>query len=222
MRFRRLHSWDISVQEAENVQRELSKLVSLVDGFSDIRLIAGADVSASAGSPEGHAAVAVLSFDDLELVEFRCASKELTWPYVPGFLSFRETPVILAALEQVQSNVDIVIVDGQGIAHPRRFGIASHLGILLDMPTIGCAKSVLYGTYSEPGPNKGDVSKLVDSNGVQIGNVVRTRAGVRPVFISPGHKVSFESAVKIVLDSTRDYRLPEPIRMAHRLAGKCR
>lgn len=218
MRYRELHSWDVSVHEAVRIQEELSRQVLLSDSFSVIRLVGGIDVSAPAHSSVGCAGIAILSFEDLSLVEFRYAKKELRWPYIPGFLSFREVPVILAALSEVECVPDVIIVDGHGIAHPRRFGIAAHLGVLLDAPTVGCAKSLLYGHYSEPGPHRGDISLLLDDTGRQIGNVVRTQDGVKPLFVSPGNRMSFNSAAKVVIESTPAYRLPEPIRFAHKLA----
>jgi len=221
MRYRELHPWDVSVNKATKIQEELSSQVSLRDSFSDIRFVGGIDVSAPANSSVGCAVVAILSFEDLRLIEFRYANRELRWPYIPGFLSFREVPVILAALENVECIPDVIIVDGQGIAHPRRFGIAAHLGVLLDAPTIGCAKSLLCGHYSELGPHRGDTALLLDDTGQQIGNVVRTRDGVKPLFVSPGNKISFNSSVRVILESTGVYRLPEPIRFAHRLAKAC-
>jgi len=220
MEFRNLHPWDVSIEDAAEIQRDLRRRVSLVDGFGQIRLVAGVDVGIHGGAREGHAAVAVLSFPGFGLVELRRATSKLTMPYIPGFLSFRETPVILAAFREVEHVPDVIIVDGQGIAHPRGFGIAAHLGLLLDVPTIGCAKSHLFGVYEEPGLERGSSTPLLDKEGNQVGNVVRTRTGAKPVFVSPGHKVSFESAVRIVLDCTPEYRIPEPVRAAHRLAGE--
>ncbi|MCL6519353.1 MAG: deoxyribonuclease V [Armatimonadetes bacterium] len=220
MRFFELHKWEVSVGEAVEIQHSLKSRVSLEDGFLDLNLIAGVDMSISKASQQGHAAVVVLSFPDLNLVEVRQATRKLQFPYVPGFLSFRESPVILQAFLAIEHVPDVVIVDGQGIAHPRGFGIASHLGVLLDIPTIGCAKSYLYGVYEEPGLERGSSTPLFDLDGRQIGNVVRTRTGVKPVFVSPGHKISFDSAVKIVLDCAPQYRLPEPIRVAHRFAAE--
>lgn len=220
MKFRQLHRWDVSLEEAAEIQRDLRRRVSLVDGFPELRLVAGVDVCVPAGTNEGHAAVAILSLPDFELVEVRKATRTLTFPYIPGFLSFRETPVVFAAFEKVVHVPDVIIVDGQGIAHPRGLGIAAHLGLLLDVPAVGCAKSHLFGVYEEPGPERGAATPLLDRDGKPIGNVVRTRTGTKPVFVSPGHKVSFESSVRIVLDCSPKYRLPEPIRAAHRLAAE--
>jgi len=220
MEFRNLHPWDVSIEDAAEIQLDLRRRVSLVDGFDRIRLVAGVDVSVPSGIHEGRAAVAVLSFPDFELTELRRATRKLTMPYIPGFLSFRETPVILAAFREVERVPDVIIADGQGIAHPRGLGIAAHLGLLLDTPTIGCAKSHLFGIYEEPGPERGSSTPLLDKEGNQVGSVVRTRTGAKPVFVSPGHKMNFESAVRIVLECTPKYRIPEPIRAAHQLAGQ--
>jgi deoxyribonuclease V len=156
----------------------------------------------------------VLSFPALEPVETVTAQRPLTFPYVPGLLSFREAPVCLAAAENVQHPVDLWLIDGQGIAHPRRLGLASHVGLFLDAPAIGCAKSRLTGTYTEPGRDKGCFSDLRD-HGETIGAVVRTRTGVRPLFVSPGHRCRLAEAVGYTLACTRRYRLPEPTRLAH-------
>lgn len=220
MRFRQLHPWDVSIEHAAEIQRDLRRRVSLVDGFGEIRAVAGVDVSVLSGAKEGRAAVVVMSYPEFDVVEVRRAARALTFPYIPGFLSFRETPVILAAFEEIEHVPDVVIVDGHGIAHPRGFGIAAHLGVLLDTPTIGCAKSRLFGVYEEPESERGSSAPLLNEKGEQIGNVVRTRPGTKPVFASPGHLISFESAVRVILDCSPNYRLPEPIRAAHRLAGQ--
>lgn len=215
-----MHPWNVSVQEAAKIQLEMRGYLSLEDEFTGPKLVAGIDVGIPAGTNTGHAVVVVLSFPDFEIVEVQHGVRELEFPYIPGFLTFREAPVVLSALEKVKNIPDIIIVDGQGIAHPRRLGLAAHLGVLLDHATIGCAKSLLYGTCEEPDNERGSVTTIVDSSGEQIGNVVRTRRSTRPVYISPGNKVSFDSAVRVVLDCAPKYRLPEPTRIAHRLAGE--
>lgn len=219
MRHLQLHPWNVSVAEAAEIQRSLRSRVSLVGEFDEPRLVAGVDISVPRGSSTGRAAVVILSYPDLELVEVRHAVRPLEMPYIPGYLSFRETPIALDAFERVRNEPDIVLVDGQGIAHPRGLGIASHLGLVLDKQTVGCAKSRLTGRYTEPGIEKGSVSPLVDSGGNRIGDVVRTRTGVKPLFISPGHRIGFEGAVEAVLRCTTTYRLPEPTRIAHVMAG---
>lgn len=202
-----------SIEEAENLQESLSKKLVLTDGFSALRLIGGVDTSFS---KDGRvlSVIVVMRFETLELIEFSYYSTKEFVPYIPGFLSFREGPAIIEAWKRLKVKPDVLLVDGQGYAHPRHFGIASHLGIALDMPTIGCAKSLLVGRYEEPGPLRGDRSPIFYKN-KNVGMVLRTKDNTKPVFVSPGHKVSFESSVEIVLKSVTKYRLPEPLRYAH-------
>ncbi|MHC4888947.1 MAG: deoxyribonuclease V [Planctomycetota bacterium] len=167
------------------------------------------------------AAVVMLKLPDFESVETTSALRKVPFPYIPGLLSFREAPVCIAAVEKLKTEPDIFIIDGQGIAHPRRLGLAAHLGLFFDKPTIGCAKSRLTGTFKEPSPEKGVSSPLKDKDEV-IGAVVRTRTNVKPVFVSVGHKCLLKDAVKITLDCTTKYRLPEPTRLAHQLVSKLR
>jgi deoxyribonuclease V len=182
-----------------------------------VRAVAGIDASHRDGS--ARAAVAVLTFPELELIEHAVTTRPTTFPYIPGLLSFREGPAVLDALEQLKTSPDLLIFDGQGLAHPRRFGLACHLGLLLDRPAIGCAKSRLLGRYEEPGPHQGDYTLLCDK-GETIGAAVRTRAGTKPVFVSIGHRVDLPTSVATVLKCCRGYRLPETTRWAHRLAGE--
>jgi len=184
-------------------------------------LIAGADVSINRFGKIGWAAVVILNYPDLDIEDVIVVERDVTFPYVPGLLSFRELPIIVSAFERLRLRPDLVIMDGQGIAHPRRLGVAAHLGLVIDAPVIGCAKSRLCGEYQEPGTIKGDFEPLI-YKGETVGTVLRTRNGVRPVFVSPGHRIGFESASKWVLDTCRGYRLPEPIRQAHLAAGKHR
>lgn len=202
-----------SIEEAENLQESLSKRLILTDGFSTLRLIGGVDTSFS---KDGRvlSVIVVMKFDTLELIEFSYYSTREIVPYIPGFLSFREGPAIIEAWKRLKIKPDILLVDGQGYAHPRHLGIASHLGIALDMPTIGCAKSLLIGRYEEPGPLKGDRKPIFYKDEI-IGMALRTKDNTKPIFVSPGHKVSFESSVEIVLRSVTKYRLPEPLRYAH-------
>ena len=166
---------------------------------------------------DGPASVVVLSLPELQVIE-PYAERPITFPYVPGLLSFREAPVILDALAQLKTRPDVLMLDGQGIAHPRRLGIAAHLGVILDHPTVGCAKSRLTGKYEEPGEEKGSYTWLRDGEEI-IGAVLRTRSRVKPVFVSVGNKISLDSAIDLVLRCTDRYRLPEPTRWAHRLAA---
>ncbi|MGC8971878.1 MAG: deoxyribonuclease V [bacterium] len=203
-----------SIEEAENLQKSLAKRLILTDGFSALRFIGGVDTSFS---EDGRvlSVIVVMRFDILELIEFSYYSTREVVPYIPGFLSFREGPAIIGAWRRLKVKPDILLIDGQGYAHPRHLGIASHLGIALDMPTIGCAKSLLIGRYEEPGPLKGDRKPIFYKDKI-VGIVLRTKDRVKPVFVSPGYKVSFESSVEIVLRSVTKYRLPEPLRYAHR------
>jgi deoxyribonuclease V len=214
MKIHPLHSWDVSGTEAVALQRQLAGRVDVRTPLTRCELIAGADVSYNRDSDVFFAAVVVLRTDDGSVVETQGARKVSTFPYVPGLLSFREAPVLLEAFAKVQAEPDAVMLDGQGIAHMRRLGLASHVGLWLDRPCLGCAKSVLFGKYKEPGPKAGSLAPLLDGKEV-IGSVVRTKDKVQPVFVSPGHKIDLPSAVRVVLNSCRGYRLPEPTRQAH-------
>jgi len=215
------HSWDISPQEAVAIQRELRQWVIAANVSPDldtlnIASVAGVDVSARGGM--SCAAIAELAFPTLTLRGSSTAVAPLRFPYVPGLLSFREAPAILAALEKMDHLPDVLILDGQGMAHPRRLGIATHIGVLLDHPTIGCAKSRLVGCYVEPEREAGSWRYLYDGDEI-IGAVVRTRTGVKPIFVSVGHKVGLATAIELVLRCCRRCRLPETTRWAHRVAG---
>ena len=210
------HNWDLSPKEAIALQRELAQRIDTSDHVSSPTTVAGIDVGIKKGVVR--AAVVVLTFPDLEAIESVCAERPVTFPYVPGLLSFREAPVILDALSRMKSVPDTLIFDGQGYAHPRRMGLATHVGILLDHPAIGCAKSRLCGTYEDPSPKRGSYAWLRDEGQV-IGAVVRTRSRVKPVFVSIGHKTRLENAINLVLRCGAGYRLPEPTRWAHRYAS---
>ena len=183
--------------------------------------MAGADISFDRRSPELHAAVVVLDAESLDVVEIAGVRAKARFPYVPGYLSFREIPPLLEAFAKLEAVPDLIICDGQGRAHPRRFGLACHLGVLLDLPTLGCAKSRLIGDYREPGPRRGAHTQLRDGGEV-IGEVVRTRSGVKPVFVSVGHRVCLETARRSVLRLAVRYRLPAPVRAAHREVNRLR
>ncbi|MDE2583979.1 MAG: deoxyribonuclease V [Betaproteobacteria bacterium] len=212
------HPWDLSPKEAIALQRQLASLVEREDRFGPITRVAGIDVGYEDGGATTRAAVVVLAFPGLALLEQVVARLPTRFPYVPGLLSFREGPAVLAALAQLAAPPDLMLYDGQGIAHPRRLGIASHLGVLLDIPSIGVAKSRLTGTHAEPGPEKGDWAPLLDK-GETIGAVLRSRRGVAPLYVSTGHRVSLETAIAMVLACTPRYRLPETTRQAHHLAS---
>ncbi len=205
----------ITIQEARSQQERLRKKVRLSPVKQEPRFVAGVDAAFSADRV--FAAACLFSFPGLTLIERKTAVRKLRFPYVPGFLAFREGPAIIAALESLSRNPDLILVDGQGIAHPRQFGIASYIGVLLDMPTVGCAKSRLIGGYEEPGNRKGNSSPLFVEDKI-IGAVVRTRDNVRPLFVSPGHKTDVKSAVRLALSCLGNYRIPEPIRCADMLS----
>jgi deoxyribonuclease V len=212
------HPWNLSPAQARELQSELARRVVAQDDHRDIGNIAGVDVGFRDKGRFTAAAIVVMSWPGLQLVEQVSARLPTTFPYVPGLLSFRELPAVLAAFDQLQVKPDLVLCDGQGIAHPRRFGIACHLGVLLDLPTIGVGKSRLTGSFEQPGADKGAREPLLDGGEI-IGTVLRTRAGVRPLFISPGHRVGVETATDWVMRCVSRYRLPEPVRLADRLAS---
>ncbi len=218
MKFQNLHPWQVTPAEARAIQQRLCRQVETEDRLGPVRRVAGIDVGFENEGKITRAAVVVLEFPSLELLETAIARLPTRFPYVPGLLSFREIPAVLQALEQIKTAPDLLLCDGQGIAHPRRFGIACHLGILTDLPAIGVAKSRLIGTHEEPAPEKGSWAPLMDGE-ERIGAVLRSRSGVQPLYISPGHRVSLESAIEYVLACTPKYRLPETTRQAHRLAS---
>ncbi len=219
MQVQSLHPWQMSPSEAQAVQRDLAGRVSRRNEIGSPRLVAGVDISASRFRSTGVGAVVVLSFPALELVEVEVVERRVEWPYIPGLLSFRESPLVLAACERLKSSPGLFLVDGHGIAHPRRCGIASHLGLLLDAPTIGCAKSVLCGTHGPLDNHPGSLTELVESGEV-VGAALRTRASVRPVYVSIGHKVDLASAVEWVMNCCTGFRLPQPARLAHMAASR--
>lgn len=212
------HGWRVTPAEAIEIQKRLVAEVSRTGNITSLRLIAGVDISVDRWAKTGTGAVVVLNYPGLEVVEVKVVTDSIGFPYIPGLLSFRESPLVLAACARLTVAPDLVMVDGQGIAHPRRMGLASHLGLCLDVPSIGCAKSRLCGSHAEPGDTAGSYAELLDDNEV-IGAVLRTRAGVNPVYVSIGHKVDLESAIHWVLACCRGYRLPEPTRLAHQAAG---
>ncbi len=218
MKFNTLHSWHLTTSEAREIQERFRRKVRRKNaaGLRRIRHVAGVDVSVK--DKRVCAAIVLLDFSTLELVEQTIHQEAVHFPYVPGLLSFRECPAILAAYEKLSIEPDLLLVDGQGIAHPRRFGLAAHLGVLLNKPTIGCAKSRLIGTYEEPYDEAGCYTDLFDGMEL-IGAVLRTRSNVRPLFISIGHKIELSKALDLVLACCRGYRLPEPTRLAHQSAG---
>ncbi|MBI3965931.1 MAG: endonuclease V [Chloroflexi bacterium] len=221
MKIRELHDWNLSPAEARRLQSELSRRVSLEPAirFDDVRVVAGVDNGYVRGErgTTAYSVVVALSFPELEVVETRYAQLPVEFPYIPGLLSFREAPTALAAIRQLEVEPDVFLFDAQGYAHFRRFGEASHLGLFVDRPSIGCAKTRLVGVYEEPEHEIGSHRPLID-NGEVVGAAVRTRPGHSPLFVSPGHLTSVELAVRIVVACCRSGQfLPEPTRLAHAL-----
>ncbi len=212
------HAWRVSPAEARQIQLDLASSVRREGRVASPARIAGMDISVQRFAAEGTAAVVVLSYPGLELLECRVQTGPIGFPYVPGLLSFREAPLLLETCAGLKCKPDLIMVDGQGIAHPRRLGLGAHVGLLLDVPAIGCAKSRLCGAHETPGDEAGSTAALTDGDEV-IGAVLRTKTGVKPLYISTGHRIGLDEAVKWVLACCRGYRLPEPTRLAHLAAG---
>ena len=218
MKASNLHDWLVTPSQATSIQQGLAGRLLTKGDLGDVRLVAGVDISVPKSANIARGAVVVMSYPELELLETRTVEREIDFPYIPGLLSFREAPVILDVCAKLTNIPDLILVDGQGMAHPRRLGLASHLGLLWDKPTIGCAKSRLCGEHGSVGTDRGDSAKLIDGEET-IGTVLRTRSNVKPLYISAGHRISLEAAVQLVLNCGRGYRLPEPTRLAHQAAG---
>ena len=216
MQVRELHRWDLPPAEAVAVQQGLRDRVITRNELGAVRTVAGVDISTA--NERAHAAIVVLRFPELEPLEAAEADLPLTFPYIPGLLAFREAPAILAAVRELHVEPDLFMLDGQGLAHPRRMGIASHVGVILDKPSIGCAKSLLCGQCGLVGPAAGDHAEIVD-RGEVVGAAVRTRAGTQPIYVSIGHRVDLPGAIFFALRCCGSYRIPEPTRWAHRVAG---
>ncbi len=211
------HRWRVSPRRAVEIQRDLARQVRKHGSGRSPRFIAGLDAAFSRDGAYCRAAVVLWDIPEARVIEQHQAERPLRFPYVPGLLSFREAPALLATLRKLKTEPDMLLCDGQGIAHPRRFGIASHIGVITGLPSIGCGKSRLTGTHTTPGPYRGDSTPLVDKNEI-IGAVLRTRDRVKPVYISIGHGLNLDTAVRIVLACGQGYRLPEPVRRADRLS----
>jgi deoxyribonuclease V len=218
MKINRHHDWPLTAEDAIAIQNQLRSQVITEDQLGDVQYVAGVDLGFEEDGAISRAAVAVLSFPDLQLQEKAIAKRPTTFPYIPGFLSFREIPAILDALETVSITPDLIVCDGQGIAHPRRLGIACHLGVLIDIPTIGAAKSLLVGKHDEVPVEKGSWQPL-RYRGEVVGAVLRSRTGVKPLYVSPGYRISLPTAIDYVLRCTTKYRLPETTRWADKLAS---
>ncbi|HEY6000469.1 MAG TPA: deoxyribonuclease V [bacterium] len=210
------HGWDVTPRDAAALQADLRGRVRVEPFDGPVRFVAGADVAFSKRDGLVFAAAVLLKWPDCETAAVATAVRAGTFPYVPGLLSFREGPAVLEALAGLPRRPDLLFFDGQGIAHPRRFGLASHLGLLLGLPSIGCAKSRLCGEHREPGRRRGSAAELTDGGEV-IGAALRTRDGIRPLYVSPGHRTDLPSAIAFTLAACRGFRLPEPTRRAHTL-----
>jgi deoxyribonuclease V len=213
--------WSATPREAVRLQQAWRDRVETRDRVGPLQYVAGADLAFDPETNFAFAGVIVYRFPELEEVERCMARRKLCFPYVPGLLSFRESPVLLAAFARLRVEPDVILIDGHGMAHPRRFGIACHLGLLLDKPTIGCAKSILVGEAEEPGAQAGSTSPLIDE-GETVGAALRTRDGVKPIYVTIGHRVSLESAVRIVTQCTDGFRIPKPTREADHWVGVLR
>jgi deoxyribonuclease V len=219
MNIKNLHSWSVTPKEAVKIQHELKNRLVHRKIDTEVDLVAGADAAYDKKEAVVYAAVVVVRLDDMQIVESSWAIENTIFPYIPGLLTFREGPALLRALEKIKRKPDVILFDGQGIAHPRSMGIAAHMGLHTDIPTIGCAKSKLVGEFIYPDQEVGSWSQLVHKDKI-IGAALRTRNGVKPVFISPGNGIDLQSSLAIVLLSCKKYRLPEPIRKAHILCGE--
>ena len=220
-RFEQLHEWSLAPREAVELQKQLRERVRVVPLRKKVETMAGADISFNKFDPVVYAGVVVLRLPLLEVVEEVGVVSETKFPYVPGLLSFRETPSVLEAWAKLKTEPDAVMFDGQGIAHPRRVGIASHVGLLIERPTLGCAKSVLVGKFEEPGEERGAWTPLIDK-GETVGAALRTKTRVQPIYVSPGHLIDLAGAIELTLRCDGGYRQPEPTRRAHLLVNALR
>jgi deoxyribonuclease V len=215
MKIKNLHQWDAAgYHEAVRIQEELKSQLILTGDPVDLRTVAGADISYSKGDDLFFAAVVVMRLPDFEIVEKVFASGRVRFPYMPGLLSFREGPILLRAFDKIQNIPDLILIDGQGIAHPRGFGLAAHMGLFLEVPTVGCAKTRLVGSHEPVGINVGDYRELL-FNERTVGAVLRTKKKVNPIYVSQGHRIGFRGAIEAVLGCLSGYRIPEPLRRAH-------
>ena len=219
MQYRDLHPWHVSVTEAQHIQQRLRHHIQVGTYVRDIHYIAGADIAVAPATSTVYAGVIVLDYTTLNVVERKGIVSTTDFPYIPGLLSFREAPALLQVFAQLDITPDVIVFDGQGIAHPRGLGIASHMGLLLDIPAIGCAKSRLTGRYEEPPPTRGAHTPLYGRNGQVLGAVLRTKDRTKPVFVSVGHKIELLQALDILLHCHRGYRIPEPTRLADQYVG---
>ncbi len=214
-----LHSWNVTTQEAILIQEALKERIIPKKTFSRVRTIGGGDVAYLEDGNLAIGAIVILSFPNMELLETATADGNVSFPYIPGLLSFREGPILIKAFQKLKSKPDVMIFEGQGIAHPRGIGLASHMGLWLDTPSIGCAKTPLLDEFISPGPLRGNF-EWIRRGGEKVGVVLTTREKVKPLFVSPGHRINLPTSVQLILGSCRRFRLPEPLRKAHQLAER--
>jgi deoxyribonuclease V len=212
-----LHSWKVSVEKAIQIQKDLKDRIILRKTFSKVRTIGGGDVSYSKNEDLLFGAIVVLSFPQMETLHIATAYGKISFPYVPGLLSFREGPILIKTFQKLKIIPDVMIYDGQGIAHPRGIGLASHLGLWFDLPSIGCAKTPLLDQFASPGLLKGSV-ELIQREGKEVGAVVRTKDKVKPLFVSPGFQIDLLTSLQLILASCQGFRIPEPLRRAHHVS----
>jgi len=218
MKYKNLHKWDLPPKDAIRMQYRLRDMVIIKKlALKKIATIAGVDISIKDNRCK--AAIVVMSYPKLEILEKATHFSKVAYPYVPGLLTFREGPAIIECIKKITKKPDLFIFDGQGLAHPRKMGLASHMGIILNKPSVGSAKSHLYGSYKTPGKKKGDFSLIKDTEGNSIGAALCTRDGTKPIFVSPGHLIDINSSVKIILNCSPKYKIPEPVRAAHNTAS---
>ena len=214
-----LHSFNVSVEEAIQIQEALKDRIILEKTFSEVRTIGGGDVAYSKDGNLLFGAIVVLSFPDMEILDTATADGKTLFPYIPSLLSFREGPILIKTLQRLRLKPDMMIYDGHGIAHPRGMGLASHMGLWLDLPSIGCAKTPLLDEFISPGPSRGSF-EWIRREGKKVGTVLRTRENVKPLFISPGHRIDLSTSIQLILESCKGYRFPEPLRKAHQASRK--
>jgi deoxyribonuclease V len=214
-----LHSWNVSVEQAVRIQKVLKERIILKNSFSKVKTIGGGDVAYLRNGNLLFCAIVVLSFPDMEIFDTATADGKISFPYIPGLLGFREGPILIKTFQKLRLKPDVMIYDGQGIAHPRGMGLASHMGLWLDLPSIGCAKTPLLDEFISPGPLKGNFG-WIRRKGKKVGAVLRTRENVKPLFVSPGHRVDLSTSIQLILETCKGYRFSEPLREAHQLSRK--
>ena len=216
---RNLHSWKVSVEKAIQIQKDLRNRIILKKTFFRVRTIGGGDVAYQKEGNFLFGAMVILSFPQMETLDVATARGKISFPYVPGLLSFREGPILIKTFQKLKIIPDVMIYDGQGIAHPRGIGLASHLGLWFDLPSIGCAKTPLLDEFASPGPLKGSV-EMIKKEGKEVGAVLRTKDKVKPLFVSPGYRIDLPTSIRLVLESCQGFRIPEPLRRAHQISGR--